>query len=172
MVGIDSEDEFGPGLTVDGSVSSESTQKKDPLAIFDQVLAKDLGITEEQAKKVNDIIATVIKGERDGSNAGANKVYPFEDGDVVVLGPEIFSAKDGSVLNWKGVNYVPQKAKDLQPKELKAYTVGEAVEVQKFGNWVPGRITSKQAGILNVDTEFGPVGVGSYHIIRKVQQDG
>ena len=34
--------------------------------------------------------------------------YPYPDGETVVLGPEIFAAKDGSVICWKGVNYTPQ----------------------------------------------------------------
>jgi hypothetical protein len=34
--------------------------------------------------------------------------YPYSDGDVIVLGPECFVAKDGSVMSWKGQNYVPQ----------------------------------------------------------------
>lgn len=36
--------------------------------------------------------------------------YPHEDGDFTVIGPGCFSAKDRSVLNWEGVNYVPQDA--------------------------------------------------------------
>jgi hypothetical protein len=35
-------------------------------------------------------------------------VYPRDEGDVTIIGPECFAAKDGSVLNWRGVNYVPQ----------------------------------------------------------------
>jgi hypothetical protein len=34
--------------------------------------------------------------------------YPYEDGDTLVLGPQVFVAKDGAVLNWRGTNYVPQ----------------------------------------------------------------
>lgn len=100
------------------------------------------------------------------------QVYPYDDNDITYLGPDVSVTADGNLLKWGGRFYVPQKVKDLQPKDLKAYSVGEPVEVQKFGNWVAGRISSKQAGILNVDTEVGPVGVGSYHIIRKVEQDG
>ncbi|WNN95188.1 hypothetical protein SEA_MAGRITTE_237 [Microbacterium phage Magritte] len=165
-MGIDNENEFGPDLTPDGSVSKDAAETL-PESSWDagQIDAGDVdwkATAETLQQRVNEL----------DDQLAAQKTYPFEDGDVIVLGPEIFSAKDGSVLNWKGVNYVPQKVKDMQPKELKAYSVGEAVEVQKFGNWVPGRITSKQAGILNVDTEVGPVGVGSYHIIRKVEQGG
>lgn len=104
--------------------------------------------------------------------------YPrdADQGDFIVLGPDIFTGKPGTpgenIISWKGQNYVPQKVVDLQPKDLKKYDVGELVEVQKNGNWLPGRISSKQAGQLNVDTERGPVPVMSYHVIRKAQQNG
>lgn len=35
-----------------------------------------------------------------------NRAYPYEDGDHTVLGPEIFT--DGTVISWRGENYVPQ----------------------------------------------------------------
>lgn len=34
------------------------------------------------------------------------QTYPYADGDHTVLGPEIFT--DGTVISWKGENYVPQ----------------------------------------------------------------
>jgi hypothetical protein len=39
--------------------------------------------------------------------------YPFESGDVLVLGPEIFANTPGgpdedTVINWRGVNFAPQ----------------------------------------------------------------
>lgn len=30
-------------------------------------------------------------------------------GGIVVIGPECFALKDGSLLSWRGENYVPQK---------------------------------------------------------------
>lgn len=45
--------------------------------------------------------------------------YPYEDGDVIVLGPECFVSKDESVLCWKGENYVPQP-EPLTPHEARA----------------------------------------------------
>jgi hypothetical protein len=39
---------------------------------------------------------------------GAVSDYPRDEGDTTVIGPECFAAKDGSVLNWRGQNYVPQ----------------------------------------------------------------
>jgi hypothetical protein len=34
--------------------------------------------------------------------------FPYADGDVTALGPEVFADKTGSVICWKGVNYVRQ----------------------------------------------------------------
>ena len=34
--------------------------------------------------------------------------YPYNDNGTTVLGPECFVQRDGEVLCWKGVNYVPQ----------------------------------------------------------------
>ncbi|MFB6934559.1 hypothetical protein [Streptomyces chartreusis] len=34
--------------------------------------------------------------------------YPYEDGDVTVLGPETFVDATGKVISWRGANFVPQ----------------------------------------------------------------
>lgn len=34
--------------------------------------------------------------------------YPRQDGDVTVLGPEIFASADGETICWKGENYTRQ----------------------------------------------------------------
>lgn len=39
----------------------------------------------------------------------AHETYPYESGNIIVIGPECFAMKDGSVLNWRGVNYVRQE---------------------------------------------------------------
>lgn len=31
--------------------------------------------------------------------------YPYQDGDVIVLGPEVFASADGEAISWKGSNY-------------------------------------------------------------------
>lgn len=36
--------------------------------------------------------------------------YPYDGGGVTVLGPELFAQPDGSVLCWRGTNYIPQPA--------------------------------------------------------------
>jgi hypothetical protein len=36
--------------------------------------------------------------------------YPYQDGEVTVLGPEIFASGGGQAISWKGENYVSQSA--------------------------------------------------------------
>lgn len=31
--------------------------------------------------------------------------YPYADGDITVLGPEVFASADGQTISWKGANY-------------------------------------------------------------------
>jgi cytochrome oxidase Cu insertion factor (SCO1/SenC/PrrC family) len=42
----------------------------------------------------------------------AARSYPRQDGEVTVLGPEIFTDQAGDVICWKGVNYVRQESKE------------------------------------------------------------
>lgn len=34
------------------------------------------------------------------------KIYPYDDGDFITIGPQCFTDKDESVINWRGVNYI------------------------------------------------------------------
>jgi hypothetical protein len=43
--------------------------------------------------------------------------YPRVDGDTIVLGPQCFVSKNGSVLNWNGINYVPQTVPEVARSE-------------------------------------------------------
>lgn len=49
-----------------------------------------------------------------------DKTYPHIDGGFVIIGPECFAAHDGSVLCWKGRNYVPQDADRSVEGEVQA----------------------------------------------------
>ena len=51
--------------------------------------------------------------------------YPYESGDVIVLGPEIFVSKDKKVISWKGCNY-----------EIVTTTIDGYVEP----NWIVGDV--------------------------------
>lgn len=56
---------------------------------------------------------TVVQWKEGGSTSCACKDrYPHQEGDVTVLGPEIFASNDGKTICWQGRNYVPQ---DLEP---------------------------------------------------------
>jgi hypothetical protein len=44
--------------------------------------------------------------------------YPHSSGDFIVIGPQCFAAKDETVLNWKGVNYVLQDAAEALAADL------------------------------------------------------
>jgi hypothetical protein len=46
--------------------------------------------------------------------------FPYQDGDVTVLGPETFASNDGAVLSWRGENYVPQKRLQLAHQTRRA----------------------------------------------------
>lgn len=41
------------------------------------------------------------------------KAYPYESGDVLVLGPEIFASTtapaENTVISWQGMNFIPQR---------------------------------------------------------------
>jgi hypothetical protein len=70
--------------------------------------------------------------------------YPHLDGDVTVLGPEIFASSDGEVICWKGENYVrpdnptaedlnsgPPNASRLDICELPHQTIGEEDDCER-----------------------------------------
>lgn len=47
----------------------------------------------------------VVSVVRQDSNAEASVTYPYQDGDVTVLGPEVFASTDGEAISWRGTNY-------------------------------------------------------------------
>jgi hypothetical protein len=49
--------------------------------------------------------ANVLSIHRQDDEAEAPVSYPYQDGDVTVLGPEVFASVDGEVISWKGANY-------------------------------------------------------------------
>lgn len=44
------------------------------------------------------------------------ELYPYRERDYWVLGPEIFATPTGSVICWKGENYVPQEPAGVEPE--------------------------------------------------------
>ena len=52
---------------------------------------------------------TAPSGDDDASSSpDVVQGFPVTEGDVVVLGPEVFIASDGSVISYKGQNYYPR----------------------------------------------------------------
>lgn len=54
-------------------------------------------------------------------DAGVIPTFPRRDGDVTVLGPEVFASADGSVISVGGENYVRQAADVIGKAEVKTY---------------------------------------------------
>ena len=75
----------------------------------------------------------------DETNEGQT-TYPYGEGDVTVLGPECFVQRDGELLCWKGVNYVPQTTHEdvyMGSEEIMpGVTVNQVVESAQ-GNGTP-----------------------------------
>jgi hypothetical protein len=49
--------------------------------------------------------------------APQDAAYPRQDGDFAIIGPDCFAMPDGSVLCWRGVNYVPQELLDKATRD-------------------------------------------------------
>ncbi len=92
--------------------------------------------------------------------------YPYREGGVTVIGPECFVALDGSVLSWKGVNYVTQEvAVGVSLSREGAGQVAELVAhcdmrvLDAGGEFVPERLkavldlydAAEEAGVLGPD---------------------
>jgi hypothetical protein len=58
--------------------------------------------------------------------------YPYNDNGTIVLGPECFVQRDGAVLSWKGINYIPQTTREDifvgSEEVMPGVTVSQAVE--------------------------------------------
>lgn len=81
-----------------------------------------------------EVVATIVQ-EQEGYDAirrdrpTQKEDYPFASGDVLVLGPEIFAGVEednpnlprpdapGVVINWRGVNFVPQQVDVTEESE-------------------------------------------------------
>lgn len=119
--------------------------------------------TEDQATNRAEKLDTVAK-----TDVTQPLEYPFEDGDFLRLGPEIFTlVGDHSVISWKGVNYIPQP-EATEHKSLKDYHSGDLVETIKDGLWIEGMVngTEKRLGLVYVHTNRGPVTVARPDGIR------
>lgn len=72
--------------------------------------------------------------ERPKRTNGSKKSYPHQDGDFTVIGPQCFASKDETVLNWKGVNYVPQGGDRSVEAEAQAFAEAEEEDLDSCGS--------------------------------------
>jgi hypothetical protein len=49
--------------------------------------------------------ANVRSIHRQDDESAKERSYPYQDGDVTVLGPEVFASADGEAISWKGTPY-------------------------------------------------------------------
>lgn len=61
----------------------------------------------------------------------ASVTYPYDGGGVTVLGPELFAQPDGSVLCWKGQNYIPQPEPSVSVEEAVTRARDNGAPVEK-----------------------------------------
>lgn len=47
----------------------------------------------------------VLSIHRQDDDPSTTTTYPYQDGDVIALGPEVFASADGETISWKGANY-------------------------------------------------------------------
>lgn len=106
--------------------------------------------------------------------------YPHEDGDTIVLGPELFIGKPGTpgegVISYQGENFYrthdgkPPVAPVVHVKKLSEYSSGDAVQVIKDGDWRDGFVNGveKKLGMVYVHTDRGPVTIQNAASIREI----
>lgn len=114
-------------LRPDGSVNDEKTSESiaiQPAPLggfhFDTVEERVYGsnVVEAMRQKVEEALAngcqpgdrlTCTIAEARELIASRFTKYPYDDGEVVVLGPEIFVNPEAEVISWKGENWVKQQ---------------------------------------------------------------
>jgi hypothetical protein len=121
----------GPVMAGDPDVEGQVTVAIDDLIVCETCLKEaaelvGLGDVEELKAQIDNMVEQGIasadrivqleeyverlEGTLSSREKAQPKQYPYTDGDTVVLGPECFVSKDGSVLSWQGVNYAPADA--------------------------------------------------------------
>lgn len=91
--------------------------------------------------------------------------YPFVDGDVYVLGPEVFIHPSGEVLCYQGRNYVPQASEKSNPVEYEPTTGGELLGEQSNAPSSDARQCAHISnGVQCQYTEHGPETMHSYEM--------
>lgn len=103
-----------------------------------------------------------------------NPDFPYQDGDVTVLGPEIFASKDGAVISWRGENYVRQTATELEVRE--DLTADAVYELASSVRDLTSAIRLEKADrtmTLSICDGVSPSDIGSAitHTLRKTRRE-
>lgn len=110
----------------------------------------------------------------------APKTYPYEEGDTIVLGPELFIGKPGTpnenAIAYRGEWFYrthdgkPPVVPEVKVKKLSDYRSGDNVQVIKEGEWRDGFVNGveKKLGMVYVHTDRGPVTVQNAASIREI----
>ena len=92
-------------LPTDDLLSNEQIARAVALAIAKPVLAaKPFGSTN--ADDLIRLAEWILTG------GPRQREYPFTEGNVQVLGPSVIASDNGAVINWLGVNYIPDEEGD------------------------------------------------------------
>jgi hypothetical protein len=92
--------------------------------VGDWILKTERGMKVYSPKNFRESFEEVVEhtvsltGSNNYLTADNEKPYPYEEGGFIQIGPQCFAAKNESVLNWKGVNYVRQDANRLVEAEV------------------------------------------------------
>lgn len=86
--------------------------------------------------------------------------FPYQDGDVTVLGPEIFASKGGSVISWRGENYIRPQDVETTDNEMTVDALRElssAVRDLASAMRLEGAARQEPAPHMNIQLCGGPV---------------
>ena len=108
--------------------------------IGDWILYTDRGYKIYTNKAFHTSFDEVIQLEQE-AEPGEKLSEIQDDPNIVIIGPECFAQKDGSVLSWKGVNYIPQEepgSNGSLSEMVEATREAEALEEQRNEGLVGG----------------------------------
>lgn len=138
----------------------------------------DPPLTPVQAEQVQEVINEALR--RRVAEEAAPPVDPFLATRATILKPtedkpwrvEVIDVSD-NILGWvplheQHIDALVKATTVDAHQDLRLYKVGDRVTADKNGDWLPGVVTSIEAGgTVNVDTERGPVAVGGRLRIKK-----
>lgn len=88
-----------------GILTEEQVSRAVALAIAKPLLTSQ-GLASKTPPTVQDLI-TLADWMLTGSPR--QREYPFTEANVQVLGPQVIAMENGAVINWGGVNYIPDE---------------------------------------------------------------